>query len=316
MTSPATDAATREHFEEHGFFALPADDVFFLCQGMVPSMDLEGRLFLDAKDHIFENPNGHGGTLPALVDSGALDDMERRGCDTIFYYQVDNPLIRMGDPTFLGFHDGAGAEMSAKVVAKSSAEEKVGVIARRGGAPGVVEYTEISEADREARDDAGELLYWAGNPAIHAFATAFVRRVAADAEHLLPYHASEKKIPHLDASGASVAPDAPNGRKLERFIFDALPAAKTVCVVETERSLEFSPVKNAEGGDSPETSRRDLVARYRAWLEEAGVTLPSPDVPIEIDHSVVDGPEDARSLGVDSIDEARDVIRVGSGATA
>jgi UDP-N-acetylglucosamine/UDP-N-acetylgalactosamine diphosphorylase len=316
MTSVTNDATTREFFRKAEFFGLPEQDVVFFRQGMVPSMDFDGRLFLEAPDRIFENPDGHGGSLTALLDSGALDALERRGIDTLFYYQVDNPLVRICDPVYLGFHEVAGAEASCKVVRKTNPLEEVGIVARANERIGVVEYTELNDENRFARDDAGELVYWAGNIAIHLFATAFARRVARDAERLLPFHASEKKIHHIGDEGRRVTPEQPNGRKLERFVFDALPAAKSVCVVETDRAREFSPVKNAEGSNSPETVRRGLTARYRAWLAAAGVALPGGDTVIEIDHSQIDGPDDVRRLRIQSSAEAGDVIRIASGDPA
>lgn len=315
MTSDATDAPTRELFARQAYFGLPPADVFCFRQGMVPSFDFDDRILLAEPGRITENPDGHGGSLTALLRSGALDDMERRGVDTLFYYQVDNPLVRMADPAFLGFHALAGAEMSCKVVRKRDAFEKAGVLANIDGRIGVVEYTELDAASRDARDASGELVFWAGNTAIHAFDVAFVRRIAAEAERWLPFHAAEKTIPTLDAQGRPFSPSQPNGRKLERFVFDALPAARNVCIVETARSAEFSPVKNASGSDSPESSRRDLVALYAAWLREAGIEPPA-GATIEIDASRVDGPEDLRELGIRNLDEARDIIRIGPGARA
>jgi UDP-N-acetylglucosamine/UDP-N-acetylgalactosamine diphosphorylase len=316
MTSPATDAATRRFFAEHDHFGLPVRDVFFLVQRMVPSFDFEGRLLLEAVDRIFESPDGHGGSLTALLESGALDDMQERGVDTLFYFQVDNPLVQIGDPAFLGLHADRSCEISCKVVRKQDPAEKVGVVARVDGRVGVVEYTEIDEAHRHARDDDGELRFWAGNMAVHAFDTGFVRRVARGAETLLPYHASAKRIPCVDAAGRTHTPAEPSGYKLERFVFDALAAAERVLVMETPRSAEYSPVKNATGADSPATARRDLSLRYRAWLEAAGVAAPAAGAAIEIDHSRVDGPEDARALGIRSAGEAGDVIHVAGGERA
>jgi UDP-N-acetylglucosamine/UDP-N-acetylgalactosamine diphosphorylase len=315
MTSRATDAATRELFASHGGFGLPAADVVFFCQGMVPSFDFAGRLMLAEPGRIMENPDGHGGSLTALLASGALADAQRRGVDTLFYYQVDNPLVRMADPAFLGFHELARAEVSCKVVRKRDPMEKAGVVARLEGRVGVVEYTELDDAHRHARNDDGELVYWAGNTAIHVFDLAFVRRVAAEADRWLPFHASEKQIPTLDDAGRPVVPYAPNGRKLERFVFDALPAARGVCVVETARAEEFSPVKNATGSDSPKTARLDLVAQYRAWLRAAGIEPPA-GLALEIDHSRVDGPEDLRELGIRNLEDATDILRTGPGGFA
>ena len=310
MTSDATDAATRALFADNDSFGLPAEDVIFFQQGMVQSLDFEGRLILERRDRIFENPNGHGGCLTALLSSGCLDDMERRGIDTVFYYQVDNPLIRIADPTYLGFHLEADAEMSCKVVRKRDAMEKVGVVARADGKIGVIEYTEIDDEHRFATDGDGELVFWAGSVAIHVFATAFIRRVAERAAEFLPYHASAKQIPTIDEDGQPIQPDEPNGYKLERFIFDALAAARSVCVVEADRSLEYSPIKNAEGSDSPASARRDLIALYRSWLGAAGIELPKDGTAIEIDHSRIDDPDEARQLGIQRCAEAGDAIRV------
>jgi UDP-N-acetylglucosamine/UDP-N-acetylgalactosamine diphosphorylase len=315
MTSPATDAPTREFFARHDRFGLPADDVFFFEQGMVPSFDFEDRLILAEPGRLATNPDGHGGSLTALLRSGALDDMERRGITTLFYYQVDNPLVRMADPAFLGFHAGAGAEVSCKVVRKLDPMEKVGIVARVDDGVGVVEYTELDDELRHQRDADGELVYWTGNIAIHVFETAFVRRIASEAERWLPFHASEKKIPTVDEDGRPLQPEQPNGRKLERFVFDALPAAKSVCVVEADRGTEFSPVKNASGADSPETARRDLVACYASWLAAAGIDVPAGAL-LELDHSRIDGPEDARALGLRNLADAGDIVRMQPGAEA
>jgi len=312
MTSDATDAVTRDYFEKMNFFGIPRSDVFFFIQGTSPAIDFEGRLLLESPSRIFESPDGHGGSLTALLHSGALDDMHSRGIQTIFYYQVDNPLIRMMDPSYIGFHLEWQAEASSKVVRKRDASEKMGVVAQIDGRLGIVEYTELDASLAEARDEIGQLVYWAGNIAVHLFETDFIRRVASGADRLLPLHPSAKKIPYAGDSGETVAPPAPNGYKLERFVFDALPHARKSCVVEARRSEEFSPVKSAVGADSPETARADLMAEYRRWLVESGVDVPN-DSSIEIDHTRFDGVEDLRDGGLQCVDEAGGSIFTAAG---
>jgi UDP-N-acetylglucosamine/UDP-N-acetylgalactosamine diphosphorylase len=307
MTSAATDTETRRAFEAEKCYGLPESDVFFLRQGMLPAFDPHGKLILERPDRIFENPDGHGGALTALLSSGALDDMRSRGITTIFYYQVDNPLVPLGDTALLGFHAEAAAQASCKSLRKREPGEKVGVLARIDGRMGVVEYTEITPEQRDARDAQGELRFSAGNTAVHAFEVDFVRRIAAEAEHWLPLHASAKKIPYVDDLGVTKEPDAPNGFKLERFVFDALRAADSVCVVEASRD-EYAPVKNATGPDSPQTSRQALSDRYRSWIAGAGLTAPPADHWIEIDESRIGGPEDLRSLDLNDVGDASDSI--------
>jgi UDP-N-acetylglucosamine/UDP-N-acetylgalactosamine diphosphorylase len=314
MTSESTDASVREHFSKHDFFGLPREDVFFFQQRMVPALDLEGRLVLDRRDHVFESPDGHGGVVPALAASGALDDLAARGCTSLFYWQVDNPLVRIADPVYLGLHAGAGAEVSCKVVAKRDPLEKVGHVALVDGKPGIVEYTEIDPVARDARDARGELVLWAGGISIYVFETAFLQRAVRDADRWLPFHASAKKIPTLDAAGRPISPQEPNGWKLERFVFDLLPCAERVSVVETGRD-EYSPLKNDQGGESPATARRDLSRLYRGWLAEAGVALPAGEDLVEIDESQFDGAHDLRARGITRVAQAGDAIRIASGVS-
>lgn len=273
MTSEANHVVTQEFFHANRFFGLPPEDVFFFQQGMMPAIDEEGKIILDAPDHIFMNPDGHGGTLAALARSGALADMRRRGISQLFYFQVDNVLIKMCDPLFLGYHATAGAEMSAKVCCKRDAHEKIGVIGRQGGRLAVIEYSDMSSADKEMRNADGTLKYNSGSIAVHVLQVDFVARLVQSGPSL-PWHIAHKKIPFLNQAGELIKPAQPNGYKFETFIFDALGEARGSVVLEVDRHQEFSPIKNATGVDSPETARRDFYNFYAGWLEQCGVSVP------------------------------------------
>jgi UDP-N-acetylglucosamine pyrophosphorylase len=91
-----------------------------------------------------------------------------------------------------------------------------------------------------------------------------------------------------------VRPSEPNGHKLERFLFDALPSAARVSLLEVARDEEYAPVKNAEGDDSPATARRALDRVVRSWLALADIPAPQ-DAWIEVDHARLDGDDDARA---------------------
>ena len=110
-------------------------------------------------------------------------------------------------------------------------------------------------------------------------------RVAPGALNL-PWHRAEKKVPYVDANGNHVKPDKPNAVKLEQFVFDAIRLAKNAIVYTTDRGEEFSPVKNAQGVDSPATCRRDQIRRAARWVSAAGIEVPmkdgEPDAVLEI----------------------------------
>ncbi len=278
MVSAATEEATRACLVRHDWFGLPREHVHVACQGSLPALDDAGRLLLEARGRIALAPNGHGGLYRALVDSGVLDALERDGVRTLSYVQVDNPLVHVVDPLFLGLHAEADAAMSSKGVAKRAPEEKVGVFARVDGRPAIVEYTELTAEQAHATDAAGRLLFGHGNIAAHAIETAFAREMA---ERGLPLHRARKKVPHVDAEGRAVDPRTPNATKFEAFLFDALPLAPRTLVLETLRAEEFSPIKNATGDDSPASAARDLDALFRGWHERAALAV--PEGPLEVD---------------------------------
>jgi UDP-N-acetylglucosamine/UDP-N-acetylgalactosamine diphosphorylase len=292
MTSPATDAATRALFAENRAFGLPASDVHLFEQGTFPAVDFEGRLILEAPDRVAVSPDGHGGVFAALARAGLLARLADLGIRLLSYYQVDNPLVPILDPLFLGLHELRGAEMSAKVLAKRTPEERAGTVGVAGGRVRVIEYTEVDPWHRDQRGPGGELLFWAGSIAMHVIDRAFAERIAARADALLPYHASAKSIPFVDAGGRRVVPDAANGYKLERFVFDALPEARRAALLEVRRHEEYSPIKNRSGGESPCTARTDLVASYHRWLAAAGVEV-AADAWIELDESWIGPPDGA-----------------------
>ncbi len=301
LTSPQNDAATRASFQRAGNFGLAPGSVRFVVQGTLPAVDRHsGAILLEGPDRVALSPDGHGGLLSALRTSGALDEMAHEGVETIFTFQVDNPLLRVCRPELLGHHRRAVADMSSVVVRKRGPEEKMGVIARVDGKTAVVEYSDLPDELAEARDENGELVYWAGSIAVHCIEVAFASALTEGGLRL-PYHRAVKRVPYLDAGGQPVDPQEPNAIKFETFLFDALPAASRSVTVEAAREDEFSPIKNADGPDSPATARRDLNALYARWLEAAGVAAPRDaegrPVDLEIDpRRALDAGELAASL--------------------
>ena len=172
----------------------------------------------------------------ALRDSGALAQLEADGVSGLFQFSVDNALCHVADPTFLGFCHSQKAECAALTVPKLHPHEPVGVLARSGGRPAVVEYSELSEEMKVATDKKGRLLYSAAHICIAASpspssvassttssyaarhrpappATAPARpacrvHVHGAAQSTLPLHVAKKKIPCLDAAGALATPEA------------------------------------------------------------------------------------------------------------
>lgn len=228
-------------------------------------------------------PDGNGGIYQALINAGVVADMEKRGIKHIHAYCVDNCLVKVADPVFIGFAASKDVDIATKVVRKRNAKESVGLILQKNGRPDVVEYSEIETADAEAKDskNADLLKFRAANIVNHYYSYRFLESIPEWAKKL-PHHVARKKIPYVDTEkGETVKPEKPNGIKLEQFVFDCFPLLtldKFACM-EVRREDEFSPLKNAKGTgeDDQDTSKRDIMAQGAKWLKAAGAVVVSED---------------------------------------
>ncbi|WP_298868254.1 UDPGP type 1 family protein [uncultured Gimesia sp.] len=281
MTSDATHDETIAYFKQHQNFGLQTNQLYFFKQGTMPAVDAHsGQILLEEKHQIAVSPDGHGGTLKALKNSGLFEVMQKKGIEYLYYHQVDNPTAIVCDPEFLGYHLQHQAEVSVKVVSKRTPDEKMGIVCDVDNQTQIIEYSDLPIHISEQVDQAGDLLHWAGSTAIHIFNRSFLENIASD-DDLLPFHQAKKKVPFIDSSGTQVSPTEPNAIKFERFIFDVLPVAKTVLVYEIDRFREFNPLKNADGPDSPQTVHTALSQIYSQWFQACGFEIP-PGTAVEI----------------------------------
>lgn len=274
MTSEINHKATIEAFETNEYYGMPKESLFFFSQALFPAVDLNGKMLLEEKGQLVMTPNGHGGSLRALVDSGAIEKMRSEGIDVLSYFQVDNPLVPCIDPAFIGFHVLNQSELSSKMIPKAYPLEKVGMFCQYEGNNLVIEYSDMPEAMQELSDEEGGILFRSGSVAIHLFDRDFIERVGSPSSvDKLPYHKALKKIPFINRSGVKESPKNANGVKFEMFVFDALSKAKNPVIIEGLRNDNFSPVKNAEGVDSHETCCNDQLKQAIRWLSATGEEL-------------------------------------------
>lgn len=290
LTSEINNDATVATFEANNYFGLNKDSVHFIVQGLVPAVGLDGKILLSDKGTIAMTPDGHGGSLRALVRSGAVDMMKAQGIDIVSYFQVDNPIVQCIDPAFVGFHVLGQSELSSKMVPKAYALEKVGHFCVQNGNALVVEYSDMPDEMQEETAEDGSIRFNGGSVAIHIFDRDFIGRAGGSSEGVkLPFHRANKKIPFVGVDGVTVTPVEPNGVKFEMFVFDALPLAKNPVIIEAARQDEFSPVKNAEGVDSPKSCKEDQLRMFARWVKAAGESLETdvtglPSITFEVSH--------------------------------
>lgn len=252
MTSEKNDEQTREFFREHDFFGYNPDYVKFFVQEMVPAVDFDGNVLVEAEDSLAMSPNGNGGWFKSLIKAGYDADIKEKGVEWLNVFAVDNVLQQIADPVFVGATIESGCVSGAKVVRKVDPYERVGAMCLEDGKPSIVEYYELTPEMAEARDEKGTLLYGFGVILNYLFR---VDKLLEIAEKSLPLHVVEKKVPYIDENGVAVKPETPNAYKFETLILDMVYMMDNCLSFEVDREREFAPVKNATGTDSVESAR-------------------------------------------------------------
>lgn len=251
MTSRQNNEETINFFEKNNYFGYSKENVYFFKQGELPVLNDQGKLMLNKEGNINTAADGHGGIFVSMEKEKITENMKQRGIKWVFIGPVDNVLIKMVDPIFIGICQDKNMLAGGKSIIKAYPEERVGVFCKKDGKPDVIEYTEISKEMAKMKNDKGELVYAESHINCNMFNIDIIEKIS---KNKLPYHCAHKKIEYLNKEGQVVKPEEPNAYKFEAFIFDAFKMLDEMTIFRVKREEEFAPIKNAEGKDSPETA--------------------------------------------------------------
>lgn len=253
MTSDKNHDMTVDFFEEKGYFGYNRDFVKFFIQDVVPASDYDGKAYMEEKWKIATSPNGNGGWFSSMNKCGLLDIIKDDGIEWLNVFAVDNVLQRIADPCFVGATIAHECVAGAKVVKKNNPDERVGALCLEDGRPSIVEYYELTDEMKKAKDSEGNPAYDFGVILNYIFRTQKLLEIM---DRQLPLHVVEKQIPYMDEEGKYVEPDTPNGYKYETLVLDMIHQVDNCFAYEVDRDREFAPIKNATGIDSVETARK------------------------------------------------------------
>lgn len=251
MTSRQNNEDTINFFKKNNYFGYSKENVYFFKQGELPVLNDQGKLMLNKEGNINTAADGHGGIFVSMEKEKITENMKQRGIKWVFIGPVDNVLIKMIDPIFIGICQDKNVLAGGKSIIKAYPEERVGVFCKKDGKPDVIEYTEISKEMAKMKNDKGELVYAESHINCNVFNIDIIEKIS---KNKLPYHSAHKKIEYLNKEGQVVKPEEPNAYKFEAFIFDAFKMLDEMTIFRVKREEEFAPIKNAEGKDSPETA--------------------------------------------------------------
>lgn len=262
MTSTHTHGPCYAHAKEANYFGLDAKDVDFFCQDDLELVDEKRGGVRNAQGEILKGPDGNVDVLHHLMHSGIWDKWRQAGVEVVVIIPVDNPLaypfeIDLIDPIITEAYG-----VSAAVVQRQGAEEKVGVWAFQEQKPCVVEYTGSDPILTQSEKLKDQLLFPWANTGVVALSKACVEALIHIPLESLPCYLAMKEY-RMRGSELWVY-------QRERLFFDLfsfLNEKWPVTLVEYSRSSFFSPLRTVQDITNVQ---KDLILRDIARLEDLG----------------------------------------------
>ena len=281
---PLQHETTAAFFKDNSYFGLNCSDIQFFTEDLLPVVDRRGRLILAEPWRTAKSTVGQGGIVMHFLQEETLKSLERGGIDHLFYFQVDNPLVNVGDPVFLGLHIKKRSEISSKAI-RRQADDDLAVFCLSNNYVGVALPSELTEEELELQNSDGDSAFDAGQIGVHLFSVEFLRRLAESKPQM-----AFRGVPHSTAAinkrGQTVRPASPNSIRFQSLLLDVVQGSKAVTIVEVDRAEEYSPIRNMSGAASPQTAQRDLSHLYTRWLRQACAELKQSNKSSSIDPAV------------------------------
>lgn len=248
MTSKSNDLATKKFFEDNNYFNYPKNKIVFFMQDYMPILDLDGNLLLCETYAIKEESNGNGNVYKALDKNKIISNMKNFGIEWVFICGIDNVLLEMVDPIFIGLTVDKNVKIASKTILKENPYQKECVFCLKNNKPSILNYNYITEEMSMAKDFNGNFLYRELNVLSHLFNIEALEKAS---KLKLPYHRAFKKNIFINDEGMKQIPEYNNSYKFETFIFDAFESFDDILLLRVKKD-EFAPIKNTFGLNNPD----------------------------------------------------------------
>ena len=259
MTSTYNDEATRKFFEEKNFFGYPKKYIKFFKQSQLPLIDINGNLILEELYKVKEASNGNGDVFSSMKSEGILKDIAKKRIEWISFSGVDNVILEIVDPVFLGLTISNNKLTASKTLFKENVNDKDWIFAKRNGKPAIINSCHLTDSMKIAQDSSKKYLYRQTNILAHLFHISAINKIC---EVKLPYHRAFKKNTFINCEGMKQVPESPNTFKFETFIFDAFSLFDDIELLQVEVEDEFAPIKDFAGPHNPEMAKELYLKKH------------------------------------------------------
>lgn len=253
MTSIYNDEETKKFFEQKNYFNYPKDCIHFFKQSELPLIDIFGNLILEETYKIKESSNGNGDVFNSIKRNGILEEMKEKNIKWVSFGGVDNVILDIVDPLFLGLTISHNKLVASKTLFKKDINDKDWIFVRKSGKPAIIDCNYLSSSMKNAIDKNGNYLYRETNMLAHLFNISAIEKACNEK---LPYHRAFKKNNFVNEEGMKQVPEKPNTFKFETFIFDAFSLFNDIELLRVNESDEFAPIKDFSGPHNPEVAKQ------------------------------------------------------------
>lgn len=265
MTSVYNDEETKKFFEEKNYFNYPKESVYFFKQSELPIIDISGNLILEEIYKVKEASNGNGDVFNSMKINGILDNMKKKNIKWVSFCGVDNVILDIVDPLFLGLTIAHNKLIASKTLFKKDVNDKDWIFVRKNNKPAIIDCNYLSSEMKIATDENGKYLYRETNMLAHLFNIFAIEKVCNEK---LIYHRAFKKNNFVNEEGMKQVPEKPNTFKFETFIFDAFSLFNDIELLRVNEEDEFAPIKDFTGPHNPEVAK-ELYEKKHETLKVA-----------------------------------------------
>lgn len=274
LTSEDNNEETTNFLESNKYFGLNEKDVIIFPQDMISSMDTTGNLVLSANKEIFRNPNGNGGCFTTMKRNKVLEKCLNLGVEILNVISVDNPINKVLDPMYIGYHVMSKSIFSAKYTSKLHAHEPCGVYVYYESLPIKIEYQDFPKELLEIKEN-NTLKFTDACIMNYLIDIRSLSEILENEENMkilnLEYHYAKRKVSCYNSINNTY--ETTEIFKFELFFNSIIKFFNRITLFEISRDECFSPVKNADGESSPQTCRNGVSNMFTNYLKNIGYEI-------------------------------------------
>ena len=103
MTNTKNKASIKEYFKSKNYFDYGDNNVFFFSQELGPLFNEAGQIALKEEGEIFMVGQGNGMVFWEMKNKKILEHFEAKNIKYLFMGPCNNLLLKVADPTSLGY---------------------------------------------------------------------------------------------------------------------------------------------------------------------------------------------------------------------